>query len=387
MLSQVPSTQQWLSQFMPEHRDIAETLLDNLLVVSSEEMRNDLKVFIEGLATEGSEKAALLPIREVSEGESIYDSEDHTRTPLLQASEESLGSEAFISNLYTELTRSKPMQFLQQRNGDRSFPPSISFLRENKYKHLFLVDDLIGSGDRVVSYLDALLNNKTINSWVSYGFLRIHIVSFMATKRGYAVVSSAIRRRKNITLNVMHRAPSLTDLPESDDILQLCRAYAKKGTRYPLGYKDSAVRVVFTHSAPNNLPSILYQNVHKKYRPDNVPSLKATQWIALFPRRSIPNQFKQDIVMLKERNSPRYDLKRLIILVSEKVNSRETLAIVMNKQSAYIQILIDLGIRFGLLKEERTGLSVTSMGQVELQSKSLTNHPIERNKNFYYPVY
>ncbi|MGY6373556.1 phosphoribosyltransferase-like protein [Vibrio parahaemolyticus] len=386
MLSQLPSTQQWLSQFMPEHRDIARVLLDNLLIVSSEEMRNDLKVFIESLATEGSEKAALLPIREVTDGESIYDLEDQTCTPLLQASEESLGSEAFISNLYTELTRSKPQQFLQQRDGDRLFPPSISFLREEKYKHLFLVDDLIGSGDRVVSYLDALLSNRTINSWVSYGFLRIHIVSFMATKRGLSVVSSAIRRRKNITLDVMYQAPSLTDLPESEDILQLCRAYAKKGTRYPLGYKDSAVRVVFTHSAPNNLPSILHQNVYKRYRPDNVPSLKSTQWTALFPRRSIPNQFKQDIVMLKEKNSPRYDLKRVIILVSKEVNNREALATVMNKQSAYIQTLIDLGIRLGLIKECQSGLSVTSIGQVELQSKSLSNYHVEKNRNFYYPV-
>ncbi|EHU5198479.1 hypothetical protein M2G95_02125 [Vibrio vulnificus] len=386
MLSQVPSTQQWLSQFMPEHRKTASLLLDSLQVISSEEMRNDLKVMIEGLAEEANEKAVLLPIREVEDDESIYDLEDQTSPPTLQASQESLGSEAFISNLYTELSRDKPLQFLQERVEGRAYSPSIAFMRENKFKHLFLVDDLIGSGDRVVAYLNALFKHRTINSWVSYGYLKVHIVSYMATSKGEAVVSKAVNRRKNVDLNIMYSAPSISDLPASQSILELCKAYAKKGTRYPVGYKDSAVRVVFTHSAPNNLPSILHQNVHKKYRAQNVPLMKAKQWLALFPRRAIPNQFKQDVDALKVRTSIRYDLLNLLTLISEDISSRQTLAVFMNKPAAYVQTLIELGEKLQFIVKDGVTITITGRGRDELESRAVCTYHVEKKVNFYYPA-
>lgn len=197
MLSKAHSTQEWLSQFLPEHHHLAELLLDSLYVITTEDMLNDLKIFILEIATSNSEKSALLPIRELAAEEYIY--EDKNTSPVLQESSESLGSEAFISNLYTELNRARPRQFLQQKlstNSRRKFSPSISFMKEHKFKHLFLVDDIIGSGDRAVSYLQALFSNKTINSWLSYGYINVHIIVFMATEQGRKNINTMIRKKK-----------------------------------------------------------------------------------------------------------------------------------------------------------------------------------------------
>lgn len=389
MLSKVRSTQPWLSQFLPEHRRTAVKLLDSLNVVSTEDMRGDLKVVIEDIAQNRSEKSALLPVRECNQGESIYDIQDSTVSPVLQSAIEALGSEAFISNLYTEINRSRKRQFMLQKivvNGEhKEVAPSISFMKEHKFKHLFLVDDLIGSGDRVVSYLDALFRNKTINSWVSYGYLKVHIVSFMATDDGKYVVSKAINRRNNVTLHVMHRAPALKDLTENEEIIELCRAYSDKSTQYPLGYKESAVRVLFTHSAPNNLPSILHRQVFNKFRPSNVPTLKLKQWNALFPNRTISEQFKQDIKSVKEKPSSKVDVINLLRLVRDGTKKREDLAHLMSRTSSYTQILIDLCERMGFVTQNQRIITITNRGVAELSVNTKRNYPIEIQKEFYYP--
>lgn len=389
MLSKVQSSQHWLSQFLPEHRSIAAQLLDSLHIVSSEDMCSDLRVLIEDIARDRSQKSALLPIRECTGQESIYDTQNPTVSPVLQSATESLGSEAFISNLYTEFTRARKRQFMLEKvqvNGeDKELAPSLSFLKQHKFKNLFLVDDLIGSGDRVVSYVDALFRNKTINSWVSYGYIKVHIVSFMATDEGKRIVSRAIKRRKNVFLHVMHRAPSIGDLSDSKALESLCKSYADKNTQYPLGYKESAVRVVFTHSAPNNLPSILYRPVYKKFRPNNAPSLHLSQWAAMFPNRTIPEQFKQDLVAIKRKPSSRVDILHLLECLQNGADKREDVAHLMNRTSAYIQALLDLCERMGFLTQNRAVISITNQGLCELSRPAGKNYTIEKNEEFYYP--
>lgn len=389
MLSKVKSSQYWLSQFLPEHRGIAAQLLDSLHIVSTEDMTSDLKVLIEDIASDLSEKSAVLPIRECAAGEFIYDNKNNDLPPILQFSTECLGSEAFISNLYTTLTRARREQFLLERVQDRGeinqVAPSIAFMKENRFKNLFLVDDLIGSGDRVVSYLDALFRNKTINSWVSYGYLKIHIVSFMGTEVGKRVVSKAIKRRKNVSLNIMHRAPSLKDLANCKDLVSLCNSYADRQTQYPLGYKDSAVRVVFTHSAPNNLPSILYRPVFRKFRPKNDLRLNLSQWAAMFPNRTIPEQFKQDLAVIKEKPTSRVDILNLLALLKNGVGNREDIAHLLNRTSTYIQTLVDLCEKMGFITLIERNISITSQGLAELTRPAGRNYIVEKNDRFYYP--
>lgn len=55
---------------------------------------------------------------------------------------------------------------------------SLDELRENKIKNLVLIDDAIGSGERVYSFINSMLNNKTFKSWWSLGLINFHVYSF-----------------------------------------------------------------------------------------------------------------------------------------------------------------------------------------------------------------
>jgi len=64
-------------------------------------------------------------------------------------------------------------------------------------------------------------------------------------------------------------------LPSAIGVEQLCEHYAPKGSEdFALGYKKTKGMIVFEHSAPNNLPSILWK--------------VARGWKPLFPNRSVP---------------------------------------------------------------------------------------------------
>ncbi|MCV5696644.1 hypothetical protein OFN29_30740, partial [Escherichia coli] len=74
----------------------------------------DLKEEI--LQNEGVKKVSLLPIRELSPNESVYDLVNNSISPTLQVAQEPLGSEAFISNLCTQLNRKNGQYFPLSQN-------------------------------------------------------------------------------------------------------------------------------------------------------------------------------------------------------------------------------------------------------------------------------
>lgn len=161
--------------------------------------------------------------------------------------------------------------------------------------------------------------------------------------------------------------------------------YSHKGDQYPLGYKNSAVRVVFTHSAPNNLPAILHRQVYNNFRPDKQLGLTSQKWKALFPGRTLPISFKQDISTMKEYSSPRHETIKILETLYKESKSREQLASIMNKTSSYIQHILDLCIRLELIEPINQKLVITDKGKMELVSKSLIRRRLDRSCAFYYP--
>ncbi|EMG7548311.1 hypothetical protein ACKGLS_003451 [Vibrio alginolyticus] len=380
MISKLQSTQNWLSQFLPEHRDVAAQLLDCLHIVKTEEMIDDIKAQIGTLLLDSTDKCALLPIREVSRDEVIYINE--MQPPRLQSCDEPLGSEAFISNLYTQLNRSEGVRFPLERRGNTA--PSIKYMKQNSFRHLFLIDDLIGSGKRVTDYLNALFRNRTINSWVSYGYIKIHIIGFMATKSGKAVVEKHIRRRKNVNLYTIHRTPLIADLPNNLTIRDLCIAYADTSETIPLGFKSTAVRVVFTHSAPNNLPAILYRQKYANYTPNGV-NLNITRWNALFPKRSITPEFTSDLLKLEDRPSVKVGIIKILNLISGGAVKEPNITTLMGSSMASTQRYIRLCLKLDLISITEGVFSLTPRGESELRVQDSTFQSIDKPTGFYYP--
>ncbi|WP_240430054.1 phosphoribosyltransferase-like protein [Serratia marcescens] len=385
MISKIQAVQSWLKQFEKPHRKVAESLLDGLVYIKTASVVNDLKEEI--LQNEGVERVTLLPIRELHPIENVYDLVNKSIPPTLQFSQEPLGSEAFISNLYTQLNRKNPDYFPLSENihGKRnSASPSLDKMRDLQVKKLILIDDLIGSGDRTKEFIERIYNHPTIKSRLSFGTLSIEILAYMATQRGQSVIEKYISGKKGLRLNVLYKAPLISDLENHSEIISLCEAYAHKGEINPLGYKDGSVRVIFSHSAPNNIPSILYRTVIK-YKPKSKNITQATRWDALFPRRYIPTDFSHQVEE-KTKTQPKL-LKIKIILSLLGVESLDIKQ--LSKMTRLPQYEIKLILRnlksINWVSSIDQKYIITENGRLEINSKPKGFKIIAINKSFYYP--
>ncbi|MCE7546069.1 hypothetical protein LZV53_16055 [Klebsiella michiganensis] len=387
MMSKFQSTQKWLSQFLLSHRKIAEQLLDNLIFINTTDMMEDLKFLIKGIISE-KDKVAILPIRELRDDEYVYSLDDKDKNPVLQTSNEALGSEAFISNLYTQLNRENNVIFHMQKKEVESewydVSPSLNYLSEKKYTKLLLIDDLIGSGDRVQKYLENIFNHKTIKSWVSGGFLEIYIVAYMASDIGIEKINKRIKNLKGIHLNYLHKAPTFHDVVGCDDILELCKSYASKNNKYPLGYKDCAVRVIFGHSAPNNIPAILHSSTLKKFKASDRSVSNSSAWHALFHKRVIPSDFLVDCKN-KPHLNPRKIIVNLLTLLSEGEYKEQELCHIFNLPAYEVDRILNHLESFGWVNYDAGRYNLTLTGRSEVIPKNKSLKQIESAVVFYYP--
>jgi len=69
--------------------------------------------------------------------------------------------------------------------GDYRFldHPGIDALKQSRVRNIVLIDDSIGSGQRVSDFINLLMKSKTVLSWWSYGLIQMHVVSFIRTHK------------------------------------------------------------------------------------------------------------------------------------------------------------------------------------------------------------
>jgi hypothetical protein len=392
-ISATPGAQQWLSQFLPKDRGTAEKLLDQLVYVSTEEVINALGIRITELLERYS-KVAILPVREIEKiGDdtnnkqlmSYFSLDDNDAVPEMQAGGIPLGSEAFISNLVTQLSRRYKDKIISHEANRLN--PSINNLRDQRVKSLILVDDLIGSGNRTKDFLESIYSHPTIKSWLSGKQIEIHVVSFMASELGETAVRRWTNKYKNSFLHVLNKCPMI-DITQTD-IHQLCIDYAHKGEKFPIGYGDNPVRVVFSHSAPNNLPAILYRNT-ARLKTKNI-ELRAIvkSWKALFSGRAISESLKTELTDLK----PVYSIKQLLTELLSSIETNPGLSIdELNNQfsgtNAQLDLCINRCINFHWIENLNEKFSITESGHSELEyiynRKKIKG--IANNEENYYPT-
>jgi len=385
MISNIHAVQPWLKQFDKAHRKIAESLLDSLVYITTSSMIRDLKEEI--LQNEGSDVVSILPIRELLPNEQVYDALNTSLSPLLQVSQEPLGSEAFISNLYIQLNRKNTNYFPLSANAlgvPNSASLSLDMMRNLNVRKLILIDDIIGSGDRTKEFVDRLYNHPTIKSRLSFGTLKIEIIAYMATETGISVINKFIASKKGLTLNVLYKAPLISELANSDDIYDLCKGYANRSDKFPMGYKDGAVRVIFSHSAPNNIPTILYRSVNR-YRPKNNGITGLTQWNALFPKRYIPTDFSHQIENKKINLTKSQKIKTILKLLDTNCLEVKKLSKMTNLPQYEIKrILADLKTNQWVAVNGKE-YTITDIGKLEISSKIKGFKNIAISQEFYYP--
>lgn len=387
MISKFQSTQRWLSQFSHPHRKTAESLLDNIIFVNTADVIEDLK-FLIGNLVNNEDKVAILPIRELRDGEHVYNLDDKDKCPDLQTSKEALGSEAFISNLYTQLNRVNkknfPMQSVITNSGWYEVSPSLSYMAKNKYNKLLLIDDLIGSGDRVQGYLDSILSHKTIKSWLSGGFIEIYIVSYMASIIGINKIKKSIVNKKGLHLKFLHEAPTFHDVIGREGIFELCRAYASQKNKNPLGYNECAVRVVFGHSAPNNMPAILHASTLNNFKAFDNGVSNSPVWNALFHKRVIPSDF---LIDCKKRNcmKPKDVVLSFLTLLSSDSYQESELSRIYNLPAYEVDRVLKNMESLGWVVYQGKRYHLTNGGHDELTPKNKVSRQVEIITGFYYP--
>lgn len=398
-ISAIPSAQCWLGQFLPADRKTAESLLDQLVYITTDDVVNTLGGHINNLI-EGCNRVAIFPVRELiqvqedeTEGleetqlqtESYFPLGDDDAIPVVQPNNIPLGSEAFVSNLITQLCRRNRDKVISPE-GNR-LDPTINNLRAERVDSLILVDDLIGSGNRTKEFIESIYQHPTIKSWLSGKHIEIHIVSYMASDKGEKLISKWCDQYRNSTLHVLKKCPMLnmSDL----DLISLCQRYADEKERLPIGYGDNPVRVVFTHSAPNNLPAILYRNKAKLKANDRALRSKIKAWKALFPNRALVEALKTELSEVQSVTSIKYLLRELLKIVQLNPEISDTsLNEHFSGTDAQLYLCKNRCIKFGWLRENGINLSLTENGKKEISFINKNNKPktIANNEDNYYPT-
>jgi len=211
---------------------------------------------------------------------------------------------------------------------------------------IIVVDDLVGSGERVREYLAALWASRSIRSWWSRKNIKFVLVSYAVADEG----AKSVTKLKYAPRLVYNRiCPTLRSLPWSHDrkaeVSDLCTKYGAKlaAKRFILGFQGSAALLVFEHGCPNNVPAILWAGPKK-----------GRVWEPLFPEKTVlpleSSAFPPEIV----RRDP---ISLLVDIGQEKLAARLQKAPPISHETILILAYAGKGVRTSGALSFATGLS------------------------------
>jgi hypothetical protein len=267
----LPETQHgrdWINQFDKLDQDLARQMLESLVLVSGIEFERQLAHLLDETARNAAGPTAFFAVREWPDPSTPYLKEDEESDAVGPGGD--IGSEGRIAAIVRGMCRVNRSQLLNH--------PSIRTMRESNCRLIVLVDDFVGSGDRVAEFYAALWSHPTIRSWHSHGLIRLMLVAYSATSRGERRVAELL----DFEMRFVRGCPTFHDLPisrsERSLLLAGFRKYAKL-TQYagiPFGYNDTGAALVFEHGCPDNAPVIFWAEAGGK-----------KSWKPIFPARSV----------------------------------------------------------------------------------------------------
>lgn len=173
---------------------------------------------------------------------------------------EQVGSEGILANILT--------QFQKLHSRDVILSPGAQIMRERRVRRFVLVTDFIGSGDRIITFLNAAWRVKSIRSWWSrraLAGLSFDVLAYSGTEEGIERVRShPCQPNVNVSL-VCPTIRSVLPPSKADEIETFCiRNTPKRFVREALGYGEVGALIGFAHSMPNNAPAILWKKFNRK---------------------------------------------------------------------------------------------------------------------------
>ncbi|MGN2389591.1 phosphoribosyltransferase-like protein [Pseudomonas syringae] len=287
-----PRANAWLEQFNLGDRSRARKLLEAFAFVSRDDFLNQMRALLlrEAEAAQGS--VALYAERELrhrlgkpnrlfKESRRIIKRATGAKGPdavkPTKAYDPSVGSEGIVAQMISQLCQEYPTKFLNH--------PGPEQIRRKRARAFWVVTDLIGSGDRASSYLEAAWLVRSVRSWWSGKLMRFAVMAYSATEPGERSVA---RHPSRPVIHVVLPCPTIDNsfsLKEAEQMKMLCTTYdptdGEPGQgpwfwRGPsLGYGNTGALLVFAHGAPNNVP-LMFHKASKD---------KKESWTPLFPAR------------------------------------------------------------------------------------------------------
>jgi hypothetical protein len=334
--------QKWVSNFALEDREAASRLVRALTLVSHSAFQRDLSRRIFETAESFDHPVALFAVREMKPGDlpdflKELNASDPSSTVDAVARGSDLGSEARVAATIRSLCKAHPARLLNH--------PNVEKMRAARCKAIIVVDDLVGSGNRVREYLAALWTSRSIRSWWSRDNLDFVLVSYAMTDEGVKSVSK-LKYAPKLVYNRI--CPTLRSLPWSQNrkttVSDLCTKYGAKlaAKRFTMGFQGSAALLVFEHGCPNNVPAILWAKPKR-----------GEDWEPLFPEKTVlpleGSAFPPEIV----RRDP---ISLLVDIGHEKLAARLQKAPPISHETILILAYAGKGIRTSGALSFATGL-------------------------------
>lgn len=276
------SKKEWIAQFDDCDKHVALGLLEAVHKVSHDEFARVIERLIKRRYEEKSQPTAVFVEREVKKrsgggpcrlfkeeklpvkGRRKYAIRACGPSPAVlhsaRGDKSDVGSEGLMASITGQLARIKDLHF--------ETTPSPNLIRKSKIRQIFVVTDLIGSGDRIWNYLESAWRVKSIKSWHSKGLIQFTVIAYATTQDGEARVRSHPCGAEIV--KAIQCPTIISEFGFDDEISHLCKKYYR-GTGEPLGYRNTGALIVFRHGCPNNVPRILFETF--------------TGWTPLFPGR------------------------------------------------------------------------------------------------------
>lgn len=390
--------QDWLSQFDADDREVAIRLLGALTLVSHSAFERTLQTLILEEADRVDGPVALYATRDADPDLDWFEEMADPSDPWAQLDAvepgADLGSEARVATLIRNLAKTAPARLLNH--------PSLETLRTERARAIFVVDDIIGSGERTGDFLTSMWRSPSVMSWHSRHQIEFCAIAFTGTEKGVRRVKGRGGRPHVV---ISRDCPTFSDLPWHHEIEQqimaLCDRYGRRtsepGKRF--GFDSTMAAFVFEHGCPDNTPSILW-----------APTSPKSSWRPLFPDRTIlpeeASAFPPDILardpvaVLTDLAGEETDVPPAILgaaplgittttvlaLVAKGVRSRTALSFATGYEARACTDLLDRCVARGYLTPT---LRLTAAGRAELMSQGRSPDRLGRvpplGNDDYYP--
>jgi len=341
-----PEIAQWLQQFLPDQRATAGMMLSRLQFVGRDAYSEWIKRKLSSL--DDRKKHAVYAVRKLDSENPGFWQDDGT--PATRPGT-SLGSEDLVYSIISNAGRVSDGNLLDH--------PSLTEIKEQKLRSFVLVDDSIGSGQRVVDFINSMLDHKQFLSWWSLGWVRITIVAFARTNSAESYIINNIRgsnhharkipkiKKVKFLSKIRYDAALLKPRWGAgyQSILDLCHSVSQIPGFMQDGFGGVMGNLVFYHSVPDNIPGVLWYG--------------EGGWSPLFPSRGLPSWMTDLLegsatvgVNPPGKGSLDTELFRLIALIKSGVRTPQSISLRLTCDIDFARGLMERARKAGLVTEK-----------------------------------